>query len=123
MNTKIIRLERGWAGHFICADRCRFRRNTLLSYDKIKIVISTVGLMVIEQSNEFQTIGFSRYYETMVFHAKKNDKRYSDIDVGREIDFDSNWTISIIDADDKANDMHEKVVTEITEKLLKGNKF
>ncbi len=58
----------------------------------------------------------------MAFHAS-NDKRYYDLDSSRQINFDSPWAIAELDADDKANDMHEKVVEEITEKLLKGEKF
>jgi hypothetical protein len=39
--------------------------------------------------------------------------RYWDVDVQRQVDFDSPWAISEIDADDRANDMHEMVVEEI----------
>lgn len=127
-NTTIVavagvsRTERGWAGHFICANRCRFRRNTLLAYNDIKIVVSTVGLMEIDKG-KFETIGYNRYFETMAFHANANDKRYNDIDVRKQVFFDSDWAISEIDADDRANEMHEAVVAEITERLLKGEKF
>ena len=31
--------------------------------------------------------------------------------------------IAEVDADDRANEMHENVVAEITKKLEKGNKF
>lgn len=125
---KIIRTERGWAGHFICANRCRFRRNTLLEKGEVRIVISTVGLMEKWSGDPrqdkniigFETIGFARYYETMAFHAEQAPSRYFDIDVSRQIDFTSPWTIDIIDADDKANDMHETVVQEITRRMKAG---
>ena len=118
------RTERGWAGHFICADRCRFRRNTLLEHKGIKVVISTVGVMAnIHKEGKFEIIGWDRYYETMAFHADKNDKRYHDLDVTREIYFKSNWQIDHLDADDEANDMHEKVVDEITKGLISGKKL
>lgn len=117
----VVRTERGWAGHFICSDSCRFRRNTLLAYNDIKIVVSSVGLMLID--GKFVTIGHNRYFETMAFHSDKSDTRYHDADVSKKIYFDSDWAIAEIDADDKANEMHEAVVLEITNKLLSGETF
>ncbi len=121
------RTERGWAGHFICANQCRFRRNTLLESGDVKIVVSTVGLMESpwKKGDKFYTgifeeIGNHRYYETMAFHSEPNDTRYHDIDVTKQVSFDSPCSIPEIDADDKANEMHEAVVREITKKLLSG---
>jgi hypothetical protein len=117
MTSIIKRTERGWAGHFICADRCRFRRNTLLEHKEVRIVVSTVGLLVID--GKIETVGHARYFETMAFHAEY-DGRYWDANVSREVEFDSPWSIAELDADDKANDMHEAVVEEISNKMLLG---
>lgn len=124
---EIKRIERGWAGHFCCAYRCLFHRNTLLKYGRKGIIISTVGLMKVRDSKvdtpweeQYEEIGLRRYYETMVFKARKYKERWWDADVSKEIDFDSPWAIGEIDAEDKANDMHEKVVDEIMGKLEKG---
>jgi len=117
--AKVKRIERGWAGHFICASRCRFRRNTLLICGDTEIVVSTVGLME-DGKGGFSEIGHNRYYETMAFYADKSDRRYHDADIGRQIYFDSPWEIDEIDADDRANEMHEAVVTEILDKMEMG---
>lgn len=126
----VTRTERGWAGHFICADDCRFRRNTLLACGDVEIVVSTVGLMNTHWPKDsrfytgpFDTVGHQRYYETMAFHANPSDTRYHDADVSMQVAFDSPWSINIIDADDMANDMHEAVVRELTGKLKKGTKL
>ena len=120
-SSGVIRQERGWAGHFIAAHRCRFRRNTLLTYNDIRIVVSTVGLM--EVDGKFETIGHNRHFETMAFHSDPNDTRYYDANVSKQVYFDSEWAIAEPDADDKANEMHEAVVLEITNKLLAGEAF
>jgi hypothetical protein len=119
MTSIIKRTERGWAGHFICAHDCLFRRNTLLENSETgaKIVVSTVGLM--RRGESIETIGFNRYFETMAFAAKPVG-RYLDADVSREVEFDSPWSIAELDADDKANDMHEAVVKELRNKMLLG---
>lgn len=127
MNVK--RTERGWAGHFICANRCMFRRNTLLEHGDIKIVVSTVGLMPTPQEykklgisrGDYEPIGLDRHYETMAFHSNPADTRYHDADVTRRIYFESPWAISEVDADDQANIMHDMVVEELTERLEKGD--
>ena len=115
----VQRTERGWAGHFICANRCRFRRNTLLERGDTRIVISTVGRLENIKNDGFETVGYNRYFETMAFHAAF-DGRYWDADVSREVCFESPWRISEIDADDRANDQHEAVVSEISAKLHSG---
>ena len=76
-----------------------------------------------EVDGVFCMIGSDRYYETMAFHANSNDKRYYDADVSKQVSFVSERAIAELDADDKANEMHEAVVNEITNKLLSGNTF
>lgn len=124
---QVRRVERGWAGHFVCSDRCKFRRNTLLTYGNTRIVVSTVGLLESfwKKSDrlyrgQFEKVGDGRYYETMAFYSNPKDTRYYDIDATRQVDFESPWSISTLDADDKANKMHERVVKEITRKLRGG---
>ena len=126
MKRNVERQERGWAGHFILGDRCRFRRNTLLTCGNIRIVVSTVGLVpdaLNTSGTKFMELGYNRYYETMAFHSNPADTRYHDIDVGRGVHFESPWAISEVDADDRANEMHERVVAEITEGLSRGNTY
>ncbi len=117
MKQEVKRTERGWAGHFCCSNRCLFRRNTLLEYRDIKIVVSTVGQMKLD-SGEIDTIGCNRYYETMAFEVNYADTKYYDIDVDREVSFDNNWCISKKYADNEANEMHENVVKEISQMLI-----
>lgn len=124
MNKKVVRTERGWAGHFCASLYCSFRRNTLLECGDIRIVISTVGAMrdfLSAGGKECVEIGPNRMYETMAFLATEYKQLgcYWEADVAREIVFESPWTISQItdDSDARANEMHETVVEELTESL------
>lgn len=118
--SEVKRIERGWAGHFICADSCKFRRNTLLEYNGKAVVVSTVGAMI-NSKGKLEEIGLGRHYETMAFYA--DDSEYKDADVSEEILFDSQWALKWHKdgyIDNEANAMHETVVEELSEKLLKG---
>lgn len=118
--------ERGWAGHFICSDRCLFRRNTLLEYNGRKWVVSTVGAYR-NRENKMDSIGHCRWYETMAFEASEKNG-YIDANVEKEIYFNSEWGIwgdsweevckNCNDTPDNvANDMHDKVVSELIDKI------
>jgi len=126
MTTEVVRTERGWGGHLICGDRCRYRRNTLLVCEDIYIVVSTVGNFHSTQEGVIEEIGFQRYYETMAFMSEVTDTIYHDADVSREIgDLKSQWAlgpadIARVDVDNLADKMHEAVVAEITEALMGG---
>ena len=108
------RLERGWVGHYCLADKCQFRRNTLLDD---RIVISTVGACV--DGDKYREIGIDRYFETMAFYAE--DTEYRDADVQQEIgmlkrlDGPIQWT-----SDMQANEMHEDAVNEIIARIESG---
>lgn len=119
--SEVKRTERGWAGHFCCADQCLFRRNTLLQLDETYVVVSTVGNMISKISFTVEQVGYRRYYETMVFYSVAEDNEYHDADVQRQIRIDGKWCIEQPGKDNEANDMHEAVVQEITERMITGN--
>jgi hypothetical protein len=119
---KVIITERGWPGHFCASSSCQFRRNTLIEYGDKRIVVSTVGNYIPRTTGEIKKIdreiGLDRTYETMAFWARY-EKPYWEADVSKEVDFESDWAIGELefDTDKKANDMHERVVEELS-KLL-----
>lgn len=113
--------ERGWAGHYVCSHHCLFRRNTLIEHEKTRIVVSTVGAMLIE--NKIEKIGLDHYYETMAFYAKKNDQ-WNDADVRNQAKIESKSTIKDYTrtrADIEANQMHEDIVQEIIKRIKNGD--
>ena len=124
--------ERGWAGHFILADRCLFRRNTLLEYKDKKWIVSTVGAYRTLE-NKIDNIGHHRWYETMAFEAQEKFG-YIDANTENKISFDSKWCIWRGDSwkevcencdgtpDNAANDMHDKVVSELIDKIKEQDK-
>lgn len=118
---QVKRTERGWAGHYICSYKCLFRRNTLLEYGDVKVVVSSVGAQLeSDRPRRFDTVGDGRYYETASFMANPKDTRFHDIATGKRLEIDSNTAIDHLDADDEANDMHEAVVEEMAERMVKG---
>ena len=70
MSTK--RIEQPCPGHFIASHACQFRRNTALVRGDRSIIVSTVGRyrQPVVGGERLATIGFRRWFETMVFHGK-----------------------------------------------------
>lgn len=113
--------ERGWVGHFICANRCRYRRNTLVSDGAQHVVISSVGCMENwdkASPEKIDTIGHERYYETMVFRGHKEGP-YIESDVSNQISIPGDYEWGIFgkkmadlpdDVDMKMDAIHEKII-------------
>ena len=118
---KVKRTERGWAGHFCLGYRCEYHRNTLLEYGGVKVVVSTVGRFLKDVvRHSYDEVGCDRHFETMAFLAKENDK-YNDADVSKEVVFDSNWSLPRPDMELEAEEMHEAVLKEISERMINNN--
>ncbi len=125
---KVYSKERGWAGHFICSDRCGYHRNTLIECGDDKVVVSTVGNYRPKgMLDKPQIIGHNRLYETMAFEAKLDDaKEYWEADVSKQYNFKSDWSIGDLEnaVDSRADKMHDNAVKEIAEGLIiKNNKL
>ena len=110
--------ERGWPAHFIVAYRCLFHRNTLIEYEHIKVVVSTVGLCVEKYDcnghHTFTTIGHDRYYETMVFFAMNDE--FHDADSSQQLDFDCPDEPIVWD-EINANNIHDRMVDKWKSKI------
>jgi hypothetical protein len=130
-NISVKSTERGWAGHYCCADRCMFRRNTLVEASNgIKLVVSSVGAMrkigaKDSSLDSYESVGCGRFYETMVFHADNNGK-YIDADVCRNVTpSKKRWFVKELNenSDNEANDVHQGIVSYVALKLLQGYTF
>ena len=112
--------ERGWPGHYILADRCMFRRNTLVELGEERVVVSTVGRMRTRDGESDDTIGAEeRSFETMAFRAVM-DGGYWEADVRRQISLsDQKWSIAGHEPSrsGEANDMHDGYVAAIVAML------
>lgn len=117
---EVKRTERGWAGHFCCSYRCEYHRNTLLEYNGTKVVVSTIGRLRKDMvSRLYEELEYNRYFETMAFIVKEDDK-YNDADVDKELSFDAKWSLPSPDMELEADAMHEDVVTELSKRLVDG---
>ena len=117
---EVKRTERGWAGHFCLSYKCEYHRNTLLEYNGVKVVVSTVGRLRKDWiNNTYEELGHRRYFETMAFIAKENDK-YNDADVTRQVSFDAKWCLPSPYMELEADTMHEDVVMELSKRLVDG---
>jgi hypothetical protein len=124
----VKRTERGFAGHFICAKDCWYRRNTLLEAGNLRIVVSSVGNYHLPpgiakkagmKEGVAEEIGFERWYETMAFYAKWEDP-YWEAEIGREVGFHADWGIfeePKRESDLEMDEVHEGVVAELTQRL------
>ena len=86
----------------------------------MKVVVSTVGRLRKDMvSGTYEDLGYKRYFETMAFMAKEDDK-YNDADVERVIQFDAKGWLPSRDMELEADGMHEDVVMELSKRLVDG---
>jgi hypothetical protein len=97
----VKRTERGWIAHYICADRCRFRRNTLLECGNRRVIVSTIGAMYDRKNETYEEITCKQLRSKL------------------------SWYIEYMqtESDMRANEMHEAIVEEFTQKLASGAKL
>lgn len=104
--------ELGCPGHFIGADRCLWRRHTLVGDH----IISSIGNYMSPTSNKFQTVGggVNDFFETMVFPA--GDFRDSNGCGCREpVDVGNPLKVRRYKTEGEAQRGHEQCIEEIME--------
>lgn len=57
-------------------------------------------------------------FETMAFVA--DETKYHDADVTQQVEFNSKWSLNGPDMEIEADEMHENVIKEISEKMKKN---
>lgn len=68
-------------------------------------------------NTKFEQTTHNAYYETIAFESDYS--KYDDADVEKDIYFKSNCKINKIDGEIEANEMHEIVVKEIADRMVK----
>ncbi|TAN06824.1 MAG: hypothetical protein EPN36_03590 [Rhodanobacteraceae bacterium] len=121
----VIVTERGWPMHFVGAAACTFRRNTLLRCGENAVVVSSVGNYRPPSLNgDSCEIGVRAFYETLALRVHR-DGPYLEGDPDQRIEFESPGILGLdpaVDtyADMAANIMHDRVVEEVSARLLAG---
>ena len=128
----IVKTERGWPGHYDGWHYCGFRRNTLVECGDIKIVVSTIGNFCPDV--RYGMDGFCSdtspekisLYETVCFMATQF-VCYLDADKDKKLSLPILGDMNIpkgtpfsMDLDNRANEMHDNVVFEVTRLITSG---
>lgn len=111
--------ERGWPSHFNGVRWCLFKRNTLIEYDGVSIVVSTVGRMWKDTPSGAQFMRLSchnNYFETIVFFT--DNTKFKDADVGKDIIYEEHYVGVAVDEEILVNEMHDKIVNLMVQKLI-----
>jgi len=116
----VIRTERGWAGHLCVSRDCLFRRNTLLEYGDVRVIVSTVGNYFPRHTSRLETIGSGRHYETYTFLAVLEGPYWEAS--GDEIDSEG-LLGGEPDSDLKADAMHERMVEKVSHILADTGRY
>jgi len=137
--TKVKITERGWPAHLCVAERCLFRRNTLLELGEERVVVSTVGAwdttleaetvlrgavkvpsIYVKVGNKyFSQLRWDAFYETMVFKARKEGVIW-EADTGQPLDYlDTHGEIGAL-GDLAANEMREAMVQRVAADMEAG---
>jgi hypothetical protein len=119
-NNEVVRTERGWDGELWSTSEYQFRRNTLLEYNGKGVVIMTVGLWCDPRVGYHRPLNPDCHYETSAYMAYLSDPNYAYADKSKIVTFNSPCRIKSFVSCYNADLMHEAVVNEITDRLLKG---
>jgi hypothetical protein len=131
----ILLVERGWPGHYICAARCVWRRNTLLTLPKgevngeVRVVVSSVGNQRDANERSVPVAGWvgmpinpPRWYETKVFMAREDDLGFWDADIGRQMRLPRELVTSLHRMHDRvdhdAEEMHSECCKYVMRRLM-----
>ena len=94
-----------------------FRRQTMLEHGNECIFVTTIGLGGHPPCSEPR-----RYYDTLAIFGKKMENGTWGIDTDREVGIDARCSFQTdVEADAKADQMHNTVVAEVAEKLQSGS--
>lgn len=115
----VKRTERGWITPLPRAEKCYFRRNTLLEYNGEFIIVNTLGRLMVAYDGFSlnESFGCWKYYETQAFYAYPFESPCVNVNRERQIVLDCDWHLDKID-DFEANDMHEKAVDWICRQMM-----
>jgi len=121
MKDGVTITERGWAEPTIIGKQCEFHRNTLIQYNDISWVVSTIGLFHDYECSTYRLLGLRIAFRTEAWIAKEVDGLYVGM-YDRAIRFttEGDWYLSNFEDIGKADAMHDKHVAVMCD-MIKEN--
>jgi hypothetical protein len=105
----------GYPIYFCDSKNCLFRLSTAIIYENKIVLVGTVGAWY-PTNEKVMMINCDGYFETKCWYGKYRNKMYTIDDISNEIYLDAPFYVSELDYE-KAEEMHQKNIDEIIDKL------